>query len=161
GAARRGHQGLQGPGGRPGRPRRRLLTRTPRRRCTPEKFERLCHTGGIVSRSHRASVMCSPGGAAVGGPESWGDSCRSSVPAAGLAALVLAAGAVGCSKGSESPSMSPVAAVARAAKSSEDLTSFRYTMTGKVPEQGRVEAEASMQVKPDIAMSMKMTALDR
>ncbi|NEC25299.1 DUF1396 domain-containing protein [Streptomyces sp. SID8111] len=86
---------------------------------------------------------------------------RSSVPVAGLAALVLAAGAVGCSKGSESPSMSPVAAVARAAKSSEDLTSFRYTMTGTVPEQGRVEAEASMQVEPDIAMSMKMTALDR
>jgi hypothetical protein len=88
---------------------------------------------------------------------------RASLPAAGLAALLLAAGAVGCSKGSgeESPAMSPAAAVAKAAKNTEDISSFRYTMTGKVPEEGRIKAEASMRVKPDVAMSMKMTVLDR
>ncbi|MFD5495304.1 LppX_LprAFG lipoprotein [Streptomyces sp. NPDC001812] len=86
---------------------------------------------------------------------------RNSVPAAGLTALVLAAGAVGCSGGSEeSPEMTPAAAVAKAAKNSEDITSFRYTMTGQVPAQGKIEAEASMRVKPDVAMSMQMTAPD-
>ncbi|WP_406726031.1 DUF1396 domain-containing protein [Streptomyces sp. GD-15H] len=86
---------------------------------------------------------------------------RTSIPAAGLTALVLAAGAVGCSKGAEeSPEMTPAAAVAKAAKNTEDITSFRYTMTGEVPEQGKIEAEASMRVKPDIAMSMQMSAPD-
>ncbi|MER6165798.1 DUF1396 domain-containing protein [Streptomyces violaceorubidus] len=83
---------------------------------------------------------------------------------AGLAALLLAAGAVGCSKddkASESPEMTPVAAVAKAAKNSEEITSLRYRMTGKVPEEGRVKAEAEMQIKPTLAMSMKMTALDQ
>ncbi|MGY3203445.1 DUF1396 domain-containing protein [Streptomyces sp. TE5632] len=86
---------------------------------------------------------------------------RTSIPAAGLTALVLAAGAVGCSSGSEeSPEMTPAAAVAKAAKNTEDITSFRYTMTGEVPAQGKIEAEASMRVKPDVAMSMQMTAPD-
>ncbi|CAM5587075.1 hypothetical protein STENM36S_08141 [Streptomyces tendae] len=83
---------------------------------------------------------------------------------AGLAALLLAAGAVGCSKedkASESPEMTPAAAVAKAAKNTEDIDSFRYRMTGKVPEEGRVKAEAQMQIKPKLAMSMKMTALDQ
>ncbi|MGW4545254.1 DUF1396 domain-containing protein [Streptomyces violaceorubidus] len=83
---------------------------------------------------------------------------------AGLAALLLAAGAVGCSKddkASESPEMTPAAAVAKAAKNSEEITSLRYRMTGKVPEEGRVKAEAEMQIKPTLAMSMKMTALDQ
>ncbi|GGX31448.1 putative lipoprotein [Streptomyces malachitofuscus] len=99
---------------------------------------------------------------------------RTSVPAAGLAALLLAAGAVGCSsdsgskgsegsggKAAETPAMTPAAAVAKAAKKSEDITSFRYTMTGTTPEEGRIKAEASMRTKPDIAMSMKVTALDK
>ncbi|MFE9772376.1 DUF1396 domain-containing protein [Streptomyces sp. NPDC005931] len=89
---------------------------------------------------------------------------RTAVPAAGLAALLLAAGAVGCSKGDdkgESPEMTPAAAVAKAAKNADDITSFRYTMTGKVPEDGRVEAEASMRVKPDVAMSMKVSVPDQ
>ncbi|WP_030145439.1 hypothetical protein [Streptomyces violaceorubidus] len=83
---------------------------------------------------------------------------------AGLAALLLAAGAVGCSKddtASESPEMTPAAAVAKAAKNSEEINSLRYRMTGKVPEEGRVKAEAQMQIKPTLAMSMKMTALDQ
>ncbi|MET7322895.1 DUF1396 domain-containing protein [Streptomyces sp. NPDC005549] len=83
---------------------------------------------------------------------------------AGLAALLLAAGAVGCSKednASESPEMTPAAAVAKAAKNTEEINSLRYRMTGKAPEEGRVKAEAEMQIKPTLAMSMKMTALDQ
>jgi hypothetical protein len=83
---------------------------------------------------------------------------------AGLAALLLAAGAVGCSKEEgteESPKMSPAAAVAKAAKNTEEIDSLRYRMTGRAPEEGRVEAEAEMQIKPTLAMSMKMTALDQ
>ncbi|MEV6885047.1 DUF1396 domain-containing protein [Streptomyces sp. NPDC051135] len=82
---------------------------------------------------------------------------------AGLAALLLAAGAVGCSKGdgSESPRMTPAAAVAKAAKNADDIDSIRYRMTGKVPENGRVEAEARTRIKPTFAMSMKMTAPDQ
>ncbi|MEU3898181.1 LppX_LprAFG lipoprotein [Streptomyces sp. NPDC045251] len=83
---------------------------------------------------------------------------------AGLAALLLAAGAVGCSKEDEagqSPEMTPAAAVAEAAKKTEEIDSFSYRMTGKAPEEGRVEAEAQMQIEPTLAMSMKMTALDQ
>ncbi|MEV0639290.1 DUF1396 domain-containing protein [Streptomyces sp. NPDC050619] len=88
-------------------------------------------------------------------------SVRRTATGAGLAALLLAAGAVGCAKGDESPRMTPAAAVAKAAKNTEDITSFRYRMTGKVPVEGRVEAEASMSLKPSVAMSMKMNALDQ
>ncbi|MEU3890902.1 DUF1396 domain-containing protein [Streptomyces sp. NPDC029041] len=85
---------------------------------------------------------------------------RTSIPAAGACALLLAVGAVGC--GSEqSPEMTPAAAVAKAAKNTEDITSFRYRLKGTVPESGRVEGEASMRLKPTIAMSMKMTAPDQ
>jgi hypothetical protein len=85
---------------------------------------------------------------------------RRKATTASLAALLLAGGAVGCGT-EESPSMSPAAAVAKAAKNTEDITSFRYRMTGRVPGQGRVKAEASMRTKPTMAMSMKMTALDQ
>ncbi|MDG9708209.1 DUF1396 domain-containing protein [Streptomyces sp. DH10] len=85
---------------------------------------------------------------------------RTSVPVAGLGALLLAAGAVGC--GSEqSPEMTPVAAVAKAAKNTEDITSVRYRMSGTSPESGKVEGEASMRLKPTIAVSMKVTAIDQ
>lgn len=57
--------------------------------------------------------------------------------------------------------MTPAAAVAEAAKNTDDITSFRHRMTGRVPEQGRVRAEAAMRMKPTVAMSMKMTALDQ
>jgi hypothetical protein len=57
--------------------------------------------------------------------------------------------------------MTPAAAVAKAAKNSDDITSLRYRMTGTYPQQGRIKAEASMRIKPEIAMSMKMTALDQ
>lgn len=71
---------------------------------------------------------------------------------------------VGCAKedkASESPEMTPAAAVAKAAKNTEEINSLHYRMTGKVPEEGRVKAEAEMQIKPTLAMSMKMTALDQ
>ena len=94
-------------------------------------------------------------------------SARTRTIGAGLAAVALAAGAVSCSEGGskgaagdDSPNMTPAAAVAAAAKNSDDITSLRYRMTGEVPEQGRVKAEASMRMEPEIAMSMKMTALD-
>ncbi|MEU0848685.1 DUF1396 domain-containing protein [Streptomyces flaveolus] len=83
---------------------------------------------------------------------------------AGLAALLLAAGAVGCSKdegADKSPEMTPAAAVAKAAKNTEDISSLRYRMKGRAPEEGRVEAEAEMQLKPAVAMAMKMKAPDQ
>ncbi|MFH8802491.1 DUF1396 domain-containing protein [Streptomyces sp. NPDC017936] len=81
---------------------------------------------------------------------------------AGTAVLLLAAGAVGCSGGGEeSPAMTPAAAVAVAAKNTEEITSLSYRMKGRTPEEGRVEAEAEMQIKPALAMSMKMKALDQ
>ncbi|MGW0629631.1 LppX_LprAFG lipoprotein [Streptomyces sp. NPDC002758] len=81
------------------------------------------------------------------------------VTGAGLAALLLAAGAVGCSKGADeqSPAMTPAAAVAKAAKNTEDITSLRYRMDGKMPGAGSVNGEAAMSMKP-LAMSMKMTS---
>jgi hypothetical protein len=85
---------------------------------------------------------------------------RTSIPAAGLGALLLAAGAVGCGS-EESPEMTPAAAVAKAAKNTEDITSLQYRMKGTVPESGRVTGEASMRLKPTIAMSMKMQAPDQ
>ncbi|MET8459391.1 DUF1396 domain-containing protein [Streptomyces parvulus] len=81
---------------------------------------------------------------------------------ASVAALLLAAGAVGCSGGAEeSPEMTPAAAVAKAAKNAEEIETIRYRMTGRTPEEGRVKAEAQMQLEPEPAMSMKMTALDQ
>ncbi|TRO58766.1 MULTISPECIES: DUF1396 domain-containing protein [unclassified Streptomyces] len=91
-------------------------------------------------------------------------SVRRRTTGAALAALVLAGGAVGCSKDSaseESPKMTPAAAVAKAAKNTEDITSISYRMRGTTPEEGRVTAEAQMRMKPDVAMSMKMTAVDQ
>jgi hypothetical protein len=78
---------------------------------------------------------------------------------AGLAALLLAGGATACAKGADeqSPEMEPAAAVAKAAKNADGITSLRYRMAGTVPESGKVSGEAAMRLKP-LAMSMKMTA---
>ncbi len=85
-------------------------------------------------------------------------SVRRGATGAALAALVLGGGAVACSQGTDqSPEMSPAAAVAKAAKNTDDITSLHYRMAGTVPEEGKVTAEASMSMKP-LAMSMKMTA---
>jgi hypothetical protein len=79
-----------------------------------------------------------------------------------LAALALGGGAVACTKSDaeQSPAMTPAAAVAKAAKKTEAITSLRYRMTGRVPEQGRVSGEAALSMKPP-AMSMKMTTEDK
>lgn len=53
--------------------------------------------------------------------------------------------------------MAPAAAVAKAAKQTEDITSLRYRMAGELPGEGRVRVEAAMSVQPQ-AMSMKMTS---
>jgi hypothetical protein len=83
--------------------------------------------------------------------------------AAGALAVVLATGAVGCGSGntSESPKTTPVAAIAKAAKNTEKITSLRYRMTGEIPQQGRIKGEASMRLEPDLAVRMRMTALDQ
>ncbi|MEW2397532.1 DUF1396 domain-containing protein [Streptomyces sp. NPDC046862] len=89
-------------------------------------------------------------------------SVRRGATGTALAALVLGGGAVACGKTEgESPKMTPAAAVAKAAKNAEDITSLRYRVTGKVPEEGRIKGEAQMRMKPTVAMSMKMTALDQ
>ncbi|MBQ0828737.1 DUF1396 domain-containing protein [Streptomyces tagetis] len=91
-------------------------------------------------------------------------SVRVRVPVAtGLAALLLAGGAVGCSqetKAEGTPGMTPAAAVAKAAKNSEDITSLHYRMTGRTPEEGRIEGEARMRLKPEPAMDMKVKVPD-
>lgn len=103
-------------------------------------------------------------------------SVRRRATVAGVAVLLLAGGAVGCSQGDDgasgakgakgakgdggqvqSPAMEPAAAVAKAAKNTEDITSLRYRMTGTSPDEGKMSGEASMSLKP-LAMSMKMTA---
>lgn len=86
-------------------------------------------------------------------------SVRRRATGAGLAALLLAGGAVACQKSDKaqkSPAMTPAAAIAKAARNTEKITSLRYRMTGKVPEEGQISGEAAMSMKP-LAMSMKMT----
>ncbi|MEU3254752.1 DUF1396 domain-containing protein [Streptomyces sp. NPDC006997] len=84
---------------------------------------------------------------------------RGGAVGAGVSALLLAAGAVGCSSvdgDGGSPEMEPAAAVAAAAKSAEEITSLRYRMTGEIPESGEVEGEAAMSIDP-LAMDMEMS----
>ncbi|WP_181140407.1 LppX_LprAFG lipoprotein [Streptomyces sp. Ru62] len=100
-----------------------------------------------------------------------GISARGSVPrratSVAFAAVLLAGGTVACGEGSVSdsakerrPEVTPAAAVAKAAKNSEDIASLHYRITGTVPERGRLEAEASMSTEP-LAMSMQMTTADQ
>ncbi|MEU9290368.1 LppX_LprAFG lipoprotein [Streptomyces sp. NPDC048275] len=86
---------------------------------------------------------------------------------AAFAVVLLTGGTVACGGGAESdsanedpPKVTPAAAVAEAAKKSEDIASLHYRITGTMPEKGRMEAEASMSTEP-LAMSMKMTAVDQ
>ncbi|MFE2045035.1 DUF1396 domain-containing protein [Streptomyces sp. NPDC059477] len=79
---------------------------------------------------------------------------RAGTAGVGLVALVLAGGAVGC--GSEkSLDMEPAAAVAKAAKNTEEIKSLNYRMAGEIPGEGEIEGTASMSLDP-VAMSMKM-----
>lgn len=97
------------------------------------------------------------------------DSVRRRAACVGVAVALLAVGAVGCSQGdkdakggtgrpqAQSPAMEPAAAVAKAAKNTEDITSLRYRMSGRVPDEGKVSGEAAMSLKP-LAISMKMAS---
>jgi hypothetical protein len=56
--------------------------------------------------------------------------------------------------------MTPAAAVAEAARTTEDITSLRYRLSGTTPGEGRGKGEASKRLKLTTAMSMKVTAPD-
>ncbi|WP_308401187.1 hypothetical protein [Streptomyces sp. AC512_CC834] len=88
---------------------------------------------------------------------------------AAFAVVLLTGGAVACgeeaasdsaSVNEGSPGVPPATAVAKAATGSEGITSLHYRVTGTVPEQGRVTAEASMSTAP-LTMSMKMNVTDQ
>lgn len=84
---------------------------------------------------------------------------RSSVGVLGLSALLV----TGCAAASEGAAdggdpKAAATAVARAAEKTEQLGSLRYRMTGRMPEEGRIRAEAAMAVKPP-AMSLRTTVL--
>ncbi|MEV7285479.1 DUF1396 domain-containing protein [Streptomyces sp. NPDC093252] len=79
---------------------------------------------------------------------------RGGAAGAGLVALVLAAGAAGCGT-EKTVDIDPAAAVAKAAKNTEEITSLNYRMKGEVPGEGQIEGTAAMSMKP-LAMSMKM-----
>jgi DMSO/TMAO reductase YedYZ molybdopterin-dependent catalytic subunit len=68
------------------------------------------------------------------------------------AVLLLAAGAAGCGGGDEQSSGgSAAAAVAQAAKKTQAFASVHYRLSGRTPEQGRIETEASVGTKPAMA----------
>ncbi|MEV7884160.1 LppX_LprAFG lipoprotein [Streptomyces sp. NPDC002817] len=81
---------------------------------------------------------------------------------AAFTAMLIAGGSVACGGSAKSdsaagdpPEMTPAAAVAKAAKNSESITSLHYRISGTVAGKGRLKAEASMTTKPS-AMSLKM-----
>ncbi|WP_371670583.1 hypothetical protein OG985_24970 [Streptomyces sp. NBC_00289] len=77
-----------------------------------------------------------------------------------FATVLLAGGPVACGAGVERDSAvadTPAVAVAKAARTSRDITSLHYRVSGTLPVKGHLEAEASMTTKP-LAMSMKITA---
>ncbi|MFD9907729.1 DUF1396 domain-containing protein [Streptomyces sp. NPDC059063] len=89
---------------------------------------------------------------------------RKRVTVAALAAVVLAGGAVSCGSEKDDKAdkagsdLAPAAAVKKAAKNSEKLTSFSFRMKGQVPgDEGRVQGTASMTTEP-LAMRMMMSA---
>lgn len=80
-----------------------------------------------------------------------------------FAAVLLAGGSVACGGGAKSssavakpPKVTPAAAVAKAGKNAEDITSLRYRISGTVPGKGPLKAEASMTTQP-LAMNMQMS----
>ncbi|MET9501351.1 hypothetical protein ABZY42_06355 [Streptomyces sp. NPDC006622] len=84
---------------------------------------------------------------------------RFSVGVLGLSALLV----TGCAAASEGTTdgggrKAAATAVARAAARTERIDSLRYRMTGRMPEEGRLRAEAAMAMKPP-AMSLRTTIL--
>ncbi|MCB5165972.1 LppX_LprAFG lipoprotein [Streptomyces bambusae] len=96
---------------------------------------------------------------------------RKKTAAALLAAVLLAGGATACEDGrkadkgdakaseaappAKAPAMAPAAYLEKVERSSEEITSLRYTMSGGAGGQ-KVSGEVSMRLKPDVAMSMVM-----
>ncbi|MEU8828659.1 DUF1396 domain-containing protein [Streptomyces sp. NPDC048636] len=91
---------------------------------------------------------------------------RTRAAGAVLTAALLCAGTVACGteksggKSGDGAAEKPAAAVQAAARNTEKLTSLRYRMTGRTPEEGRVEGEGAMSFGPK-AMRMKVRALDQ
>ncbi|MEU3610894.1 hypothetical protein ABZ725_01075 [Streptomyces sp. NPDC006872] len=83
---------------------------------------------------------------------------RSSVGVLGLSALLVAGCAAVGGTESGGDSAAAAAAVARAAEKAEQPVSLRYRSTGRTPEEGRIEGEAAIGVKPQV-MSLKSTVL--
>ncbi|MGX1271753.1 LppX_LprAFG lipoprotein [Streptomyces phaeoluteigriseus] len=84
---------------------------------------------------------------------------RFTVGVLGLSALLV----TGCAAASQDAAgggdtEAAATAVARAARKTEQVGSLRYRMTGRMPEEGRLRAEAAMAVKPP-AMSLRTTIL--
>ncbi|MER7464444.1 LppX_LprAFG lipoprotein [Streptomyces sp. NPDC097981] len=94
-----------------------------------------------------------------------------------LAALLLAGGATACeggkdakkdNGGSAAPSQAaqkpaeaaPAAYLEKTKKKSEEITSLRYTMSGKAAGQN-ITGEAAMRIKPTVAMSMTMDSPEK
>ena len=98
----------------------------------------------------------------------WSVSRR--VASAALGCVLLGAGAGACGTGGESssaksaqtsaPALTPAEAVAKAAEDSADITSLRYRITGAVPDQGRLTADAAMSTAP-LSMTMELTMPDQ
>lgn len=85
------------------------------------------------------------------------------VTSVAFVAVLLAGGSVACGEGAKSnsaaadpPAVTPAAAVAKAGRNAEGITSLHYRISGTVPGKGRLKAEATMSTQP-LAMSMKMT----
>ncbi|MFJ6084213.1 LppX_LprAFG lipoprotein [Streptomyces sp. NPDC092369] len=80
---------------------------------------------------------------------------------AGLAVL-LCAGCVGGAGGGAggSSDSSAAAAVARAARATEGVPSVHYRISGRIPEQGQVETEASVAAKPARARMVTTSRAD-
>ncbi|MEW1867858.1 hypothetical protein AB0420_06650 [Streptomyces caelestis] len=83
------------------------------------------------------------------------------------AVVLFAGGAVACGgDGGSDPArgepsgVTPATAVAKAAAHSADIVSLHYRITGTVPEEGRLEADAFMRTDPP-AMSMELSTAGR
>ncbi|GKQ35670.1 LppX_LprAFG lipoprotein [Streptomyces sp. A012304] len=89
---------------------------------------------------------------------------RSSVGVVGLSALsavstllVAGCGAVGGAEGGDGSAATAAAAVTRAVQTTEQVTSLRYRMTGRMPQEGRIEAQGAMATEPEPVMSLRTT----
>jgi hypothetical protein len=82
----------------------------------------------------------------------------SSVGVVALSALLVAGcGVVGGAEDGGGSTATAAAAVTRAVQKTEQVTSLRYRMTGRMPKDGRFEAQGAMALEPAPAMSLRTT----